>query len=132
MPRTRLIRRTTRRGPNSVPDPSAAGIVVNDHGTTAVVALDPGLYPEDVALKAAYWLSDRCHIHFRPRIDGQLVAEVRVKDGAGLDLTAACGEFCNALADAALRTRIAAETAGIQEALLQRAFVQLLPEQRGG
>ncbi|WP_242442980.1 His-Xaa-Ser system protein HxsD [Magnetospirillum sp. 15-1] len=113
--------------------PSSSGVVVDERGAAAVIALDPGLYSEDVALKAAYWLTDRCHVHVGRSQEGGLVAEIRTKDGReGLELTAACGEFCNALVDFALRARIAEETRGTQEALLQRAFVQLLPRAAGG
>ncbi len=113
--------------------PSRAGVVVDERGTTVVIAFDPGLYPEDVALKAAYWLGEHCHVHIGRGQEGGLVAEIRTKDGCeGPELTAACGEFCNALIDFALRARIAEETKGTQEALLQRAFVQLLPRAAGG
>lgn len=111
----------------------AARIIQRPDGTSsAVIAIDCALYPEEAALKAVYWLTDRCHLHiWRPQ-DGSLAVELWPKDGARLSLQQACGEFCNALADAALRIRISAETAPIQEALLQRAFLQLMPRQNGG
>lgn len=108
--------------------PIAAGISVDGDGAIASVSIDPSIYSPDVALKAAYWLTDRAHIHVAHRLDGHLAADIRLKDGRdGEPLTQLCGEFCNALIDFALRERIAAETASVQSALLQRAFIELLP-----
>lgn len=107
--------------------PSGAEIIVDERGSTALIQIDTDLYPQDIALKAAYWLTERCHVYVH-RQGELLVAEVRTKDGAsGEPLTAACGEFCNALIDFAVRARVATETAGIQEALLRRAFLELVP-----
>lgn len=83
-------------------------------------------------MKAAYWLSDRCHVDLRHDASGRLFAEIRTKDGTSISLDSACGEFCSALTDFALRARVSAETAEIQQALLSRAFTQLLPRADGG
>ena len=108
--------------------PVTVGVEITDRGVTALIEIDSGLYSEDIALRAAYWLTDRGHIHLTRNAQNQLVAELRLKDGGdGAALTALCGEFCNGLIDFALRARIAAETQDIQEALLQRAFVELVP-----
>lgn len=108
--------------------PTATRVSVDADGAVASVCIDPQLYSPDVALKAAYWLTDRGHIHIAHHPDGHLAADIRLKDGrAGEPLTQLCGEFCNALIDFALRERIATETADIQSALLQRAFIELLP-----
>lgn len=108
--------------------PESSAVVVNQRGTTVVITIDPGLYSEDVVLRAAYWLSDSCHVHINKTNAGAITAEIRTKDGRdGPELTAACGEFCNGLIDFALRARVASETQDIHRALVQRAFSELLP-----
>ncbi|WP_127079663.1 His-Xaa-Ser system protein HxsD [Rhodomicrobium lacus] len=113
--------------------PKGTAVEFDERGCVSTIVLDPRLYSEGVALKAAYWLTDRCHVHLRRNAEGHLLADIRLKDGgAGLELTAACGDYCNALVDFALRERVAADTQAIQEALLQRAFLQALPRATGG
>ena len=108
--------------------PSGTALISDNGGTAAVFGIDTALYPDDVVLSAAYWLTDRCNVHVAHVIDGRLTAEVRLKDGAGgQPLADACWEFSNALIDAALRKRVSAQTADIQEALLRRAFSESLP-----
>lgn len=108
--------------------PTATRVSVDADGAVASICIDPSLYSPEVALKAAYWLTDRGHIHIAHRPDGHLTADIRLKDGLdGEPLTQLCGEFCNALIDFALRERVAAESAIVQSALLQRAFIELLP-----
>lgn len=112
--------------------PAAARVVTNDHGAVALIEIDLALYSEDVALKAAYWLTDKYYVHVRRAEAEKLIAEVRAKDGAdGTALIEACGEFCNSLIDFAVRAKIVAETKEIQQALLQRAFVELVPKAGG-
>lgn len=111
------------------PFPESAGVIVDQRGTTVLITIDPTLYSEDVALRAAYWLADRCHVHIGKTNGGTITAEIRTKDGCdGPELTAACGEFCNSLVDFTLRARVAHETQDIQRALVQRAFNELLPQ----
>lgn len=108
--------------------PAATGVSIDGDGAVASVSIDPAIYSPDTALKAAYWLTDRAHIHVAHRADGSLSAEIRLKGGRGGDpLKEICGEFCNSLIEFALRERIAAETENVQSALLQRAFIELLP-----
>ncbi len=113
--------------------PEGVGIVIDDAASGAQIAVDTRLFSEDVALRAAYWLSERGYIHFSRRDEETLVAEIKLKDGCDrLALTALCGDFCNGLIDFALRARISAETQDIQAALLQRAFVELVPKPASG
>jgi His-Xaa-Ser system protein HxsD len=80
-------------------------------------------------LRAAYWLTDRYYVHVNKTGAGTIIAEIRTKDGRnGPELTAACGTFCNSLIDFALRARVTSETQDIQRALVQRAFIELLPK----
>ena len=104
------------------------GVVFDESTTSALIEMDPGLYGEDVVLKAAYWLTDRCYVHVTKSETGKLLAEIRLKDGSDISLVSLCGEFCNSLVDFAVRARVARETGPVQEALLQRAFVELLPK----
>lgn len=113
--------------------PNGVGIEVDERGTTAIIKIDSHLYSKDVAIKAAYWLADRCYVHIRRAARGGFVAEIRTKDGKSGDaLTAACGEFCNSLIDFALRTSVADQTRNIHEAMLQRAFTELIPLSKDG
>jgi len=113
--------------------PTGVGIIVDDRGHGAVLGIDPDLYPEDVVLNAAYLLTDRCHVHVGRGDGGALTAEIRLKDGSGGEaLSQICGEFCNALIDAALRAMVTETTADIREALLKRAFSEMAPRHLAG
>ena len=108
--------------------PTIAGVSLDVRGALARFEIDCSLFSEDVALRAAYWLADRGYVYLS-RDDSRLFAEIRCKDGQGGEpLTSLCGEFCNGLVDFSLRARIAAESEDIQSALLQRAFVELIPK----
>lgn len=106
--------------------PSGVRVAVSEDKETATLQIDDAVYSDPVVTKAAYWFTDRCYIDIHRSEMGGLVAVIRGKDG-GCDLMAVAGEFCNALVDFALRARVAAETADIQEALLRRAFLELIP-----
>jgi len=112
--------------------PTSAGVVIDERGPSVLLTIDPGLYPEDVVLKAAYWLTDRCYVHVDRLPGGQIRAEIRPKDDENSpDLPDVSGEFCNALIDFAVRAQVSEETKDIQEALVQRAFVELVPKTAG-
>ncbi len=101
--------------------------VFDDRGVSASIGIDGALYDEDAALAAAYMLTDRCHVAV-DREGSVLTVTIRLKDGSGGEaLKTACGDFGNALIDAALRARISDQTADIREALLKRAFGELAP-----
>ena len=113
--------------------PKGTRVSTDDRGAFALVEIDTTVYSDDVALRAAYWLSDRADVNLAKNEDGKLIAEVRLKNGSdGEPLHELCGEFCNELIDFALRARIASETQDVQAALLQRAFVSLVPKRADG
>jgi len=113
----------------NAPFPMIAGVSLDERGASARFEIDCSLFSEEVALRAAYWLGDRGHVYLS-KDDNRLIAEIRCKDGqSGEPLTFLCGEFCNGLVDFSLRARIAAESEDIQSALLQRAFIELIPKQ---
>lgn len=107
----------------------STGINIVENGASILITISEDLYPKDVVLRAAYWLTEVCHVHLDKNVCGTIIVNIRTKDGqVGPDLTAACEEFCNSLIDFALRARIASETQDIQRALIQRAFIELLPK----
>jgi His-Xaa-Ser system protein HxsD len=109
-------------------DAALGGAVFDESTTSALIELDSSIYGEDVVLKAAYWLTDRCYVHVCKSEAGKLAVEIRLKDDSRASLASVCGEFCNSLVDFAVRAHVARETEIVQEALLRRAFVELAPK----
>nr|WP_294516295.1 His-Xaa-Ser system protein HxsD [uncultured Rhodopila sp.] len=106
-----------------------AEIVPGDLSEGVFFRIDLNIYSKEAALQAAYWMTDRCHVHFAAEPDGVLVAEIVPKSRDGSETLAdLCRDFENALIDCALRIRIAAETRDLQQALLRRAFSEALPK----
>lgn len=109
--------------------PTSVRPVVNEDGTSVLIDVDERLYPEEVVLKAAYWMTDRMYVHLSRSPEGRLVVELRAKNDADAGtIQRYCGEFCNSLIDFAIRVRVSADTEDIQEALLKRAFLGLVPK----
>lgn len=107
----------------------STGMDIVENGASILITINEELYSKDVVLRAAYWLTEVCHVHIDKKACGTITVNIRTKDGrVGPDLTAACEEFRNSLIDFALRARIASETQDIQRALIQRAFIELLPK----
>ncbi|MDQ2084106.1 His-Xaa-Ser system protein HxsD [Xanthobacteraceae bacterium Astr-EGSB] len=109
--------------------PSAADVEVNEQGVIARFEIDESLYSQDVALRAAYSVANQSHVHLARSQDGMLIAELRRKDGRnGSAFAEACGEFCNALIDFAVREHIATATHQLHDALLRQAFLEAVPK----
>lgn len=87
---------------------------------SALLFLDETIYSVEVALKAAYWLADRAHVHVSRVKDLGLTAQIRGVDGQDLDQL--CGEYCNGLVDFALRDHVARQTAPLHQAIMSQAF----------
>jgi His-Xaa-Ser system protein HxsD len=106
-----------------------AEIAPGDLSEKVFFRIDLNIYSKEAAIQAAYWMTDRCHVHFAAEPDGVLVAAIvpRSRDGSAAPAELR-GDFENALIDCALRIRIAAETRDLQQALLRRAFSEALPK----
>ncbi len=104
-------------------------VASGDLSESALIEIDVSIYPRPAALKAAYWITDRCHVRLVTTPEGKLFAEICTKDGRS-DATPIeiRKDFENALVDFTLRERIASETREIHEALIKRAFVESMPK----
>lgn len=99
-------------------------------GALASITVDPSVYETDTIFRAAYWFTDRYFVYLRRSADNQIRVELRAKEGSGADLDRACAEFCNSLIDFRVRQMVAAETAGVREALVTKAFSETAAPRR--
>jgi len=96
---------------------------VDDLGQLANVTVDTSVYSQTAIFKTAYWYTEHCYI-FLSRLDSQrIVVELRPKkDPQREALDALCREFCNAIIDYQVRQAVIAETGGIRDVLVKKAF----------
>lgn len=89
-------------------------------GERVALAIDPGVYPLEVVLRAAYGITGRAFVFVHTTQD-ELGVVLRSKDGtvAVQDLV---GEFANALIDHAIRRQLASEFRDVHAAIVHEAF----------
>lgn len=93
-----------------------------------VIAIDGTLFPEEAALKAAYEVSGVCSVDLSRPAPGEIQARLELRPGQPVGaLEEASDAFRQALLDFTVRARVLAETKDIQEALLRRAFTEMVP-----
>ncbi len=96
-------------------------------GVFAQVSVDPNVFSDTAIFKTAYWFTDQYYLYFARDSDTQrLHVEFRLKqtkDGPE-KLKAACGEFWNKLLDYQLREKVLAQTAGVRDTLVRKAFFE--------
>lgn len=97
-------------------------------GEFAKASIDPAVYSETAVFKTAYWMTDRFYVFLDKEQSGRWQIELRNKPGAAVNLQEAVAEFCNSLVDHRLRDIVNAETGGIREALVKRAFMEGVPK----
>lgn len=97
-------------------------------GDLAKARIDPAVYSEAAIFKTAYWMTDRFFLFLDKDQDGRWIVELRNKPDSQADLQQALSEFCNSLIDFRLRDIVNAETGGIREALVRRAFMEGVPK----
>src|SRR5471030_1729315 len=85
-------------------------------GVYVRVSVDPKVFSETAILKTAYWFTDQYYLYLsNNRATELLDVEFRLKQGDDIaKLKVACGEFCNAMLDQAVRQRVLDETAPVR------------------
>jgi His-Xaa-Ser system protein HxsD len=93
-----------------------------------VIAIDGTLFPEEVVLKAAYEISGICSVDLSRPAPGEIQARLELRPGQPMGaLEEAYHAFRQNLLDFTVRARVLRETKDIQEALLRRAFTEMVP-----
>lgn len=95
---------------------------IDQESGTAVLTVNPEIYPLRTLLGTAYTYIDRYYI-FLDKNDGQFVVTLKARDTKKTDLGAIAGDFANELLNEALRERIAAENRVMQETIVTKALV---------
>ncbi len=85
--------------------------------------VDLSVFSRDAVLRAAYKLTDRCHLFVEREsaVGGWLVVTFRPKADRG-ELETIVGDFSNELIDQQLRERLAREAGPIRQILVAQAF----------
>lgn len=114
--------------------PSKGGIEcsLDDLGGYATICIDTRVFSEAAILKTAYWLTDTYFLYlFRDNQNpsSKLTVELRLKEPGenAQSLEIACRKFGNHLLDQEVRQVVQTETAGLRDALVQKAFFEGRP-----
>lgn len=94
---------------------------------TGAVALrvDLSVFAIEAVLRAAYKLTDRCHLFVeRPSEEAEQVVVTFRPKGEVVVIDAIVGEFANELVDQQLREHLAREAGPIREILVAQAFAE--------
>lgn len=109
--------------------PGAEGFEIKYSDASANVRLDRRIYSREALLRACYWCTNAAYVHFPESPDDRFVVHIKLKCGAPTfenprptSIQEFVGEFCNALLDFELRRQVEAETAGIRQLILAKAF----------
>ena len=94
-------------------------------GSAVTVSIDTSVYGLIAIFKTAYWWTDRAYLYLRWD-DGEgrrILVEIRSKTDIQADALVSIGrQFCNSLIDHQVRQEVLAETLGVRDRLLARAF----------
>lgn len=100
-----------------------------DSEGSATIRLDPRLYSREALLRACYWHTNVAYIHAPESADDRLTVRIRLKQRIAtlehpkpISIDEVVGEFCNSLLDFELRRQVEAETAGVRQLILAKAF----------
>lgn len=108
----------------------------DDLGGYATISIDTRVFGEAAILKTAYWLTDQYYLYlFRDGThpESKLIVELRLKkQGDQIFLENACREFSNNLLDQEVRQTVQAETSGLRDSLVQKAFFEGRPRAFAG
>lgn len=103
---------------------------LDDLGGYATICVDTRVFSEAAILKTAYWLTDSYFLYLSRDCQdpaSKLSVELRLKepsDNVQQLLKIACREFGNHLLDQEVRQVVQTETAGLRDALVQKAFFE--------
>jgi His-Xaa-Ser system protein HxsD len=98
--------------------------------SSAVVFLSPQIYSKEAVLRACYWYTNIAFIQILPSSSSDsLLVHISVKqphpsleNPEPTKITELIGDFCNSLLDFELRRQVEAETAGVRQLILAKAF----------
>jgi His-Xaa-Ser system protein HxsD len=100
-----------------------------DSDSSATLFLDPRIYTRDAILRACYWHSGVAYIQVPESPDDRLIVRLTLKhkiptleNPNPIRIDELTGEFCNSLLDFELRRQVEAETAGIRQLIVAKAF----------
>jgi His-Xaa-Ser system protein HxsD len=109
---------------------------LDDLGGYATISVDTRVFSEAAILKTAYWLTDQYYLYlFRDNAhpESKLIVELRLKkQGDHNSLENACRVFSNQLLDQEVRQVVQAETSGLRDSLVQKAFFEGRPQALAG
>jgi His-Xaa-Ser system protein HxsD len=88
------------------------------------VPVDSSIYSVSAILRTAYWFTDRCYILVTRDEPGHYCVHFSPKPDEQVDLASLVGEFTNSLLDQQLRVELAAETRGVRELIVAKAFAE--------
>lgn len=95
-------------------------------GALAVIRVDTSVYSKPALFKTAYWFTNRCYVFLRSGLAKETI-EVELRPKAASDrevLENTCREFCNSLLDQQVRQIAIAETGGVRDLLVRKAFFE--------
>jgi His-Xaa-Ser system protein HxsD len=100
-----------------------------DSKFSATIRLDPRVYSREAVLRACYWYTNVAYIHVPESADDRLTVHITLKQRVATlehpkpsSIDEIVGEFCNSLLDFELRRQVEAETAGVRQLILAKAF----------
>jgi His-Xaa-Ser system protein HxsD len=100
-----------------------------DSEFSATIRLDPRFYSREALLRASYWYTNVAYIRVPESPEDRLVVQIRLKERTAtlehpkpISIDEVVGEFCNSLLDFELRRQVEAETAGVRQLILAKAF----------
>ena len=93
------------------------------------ILLDPRIYSREAILRACYWHTSAAYIQVPESSDNRLIVRLTLKhkvptleNPSPITIEELTGEFCNSLLDFELRRQVEAETAGIRQLIVAKAF----------
>lgn len=105
-------------------------VAFNDQHTAATISLDKKVYSKQAALRACYWLGKDLYCHVDERDEFLEVTVTLRVSSPTLDqpkvrkIDEWLPEIFDVLVDSQLRVEIQAETAGVRELIIAKAFAE--------
>jgi His-Xaa-Ser system protein HxsD len=105
-------------------------VAFNDHHTAATISLDKKVYSKQAALRACYWFGKDLYCQIDERDEFLEVTITLRVSSPNLDqpkiraIDEWLPELFDALLDSQLRVEIQAETAGVRELIIAKAFAE--------
>ncbi len=100
--------------------------------SSAIIFLESQIYSKEAILRACYWYTNLAFIQILPSSSShKLIVHISLKQTSSslenpepVKIADLIGEFCNSVLDFELRRQVEAETAGVRQLILAKAFSQ--------